>query len=416
MADKSSLKHLLPFWLFVLLFKFGAGLHYTLLSTLGSRVLPLWIVGLLVGGASFVQLVLDVPAGYALDRFGYLTLLRWGTIVFMVGALLLTLGLSVPVFIMTVALGTVGWLFFAPGTNAYVLTTAPREVAGKYIGFFHTFSSAGIVLATVVLTFVIGRSAPLVGLIVAGILAIALIAVYLAPRERGSVHDERKILHHTYYIRRHFLHHVLRAVRRLNPASTLLVLQNLTAAAFYGAIWFTIPLVLLEHTHQHLLGISLSVFDLAIVILGSLLGTLADRWDQRKLVLCGLLLFGGTGTLLGFNLNLWFLVLGFLATAGDEMSSVSLWAWLDRLDTKHNEDGLVNGAIVLFDDLGWMLGPMIAGVLFTRLGANWTIALMGLPILVVWIVAIASVGARSSVSSPASLAAHEHPHRLRHKR
>src|SRR4051812_16057406 len=85
---------LVPFWLHSFLFKYGAGLHYTLLSVLGSQVLPLWIVGVLMGAEAFFQLVLDVPAGFALDRFGYVNLLRLGTVFFIISIIPLLFGLT----------------------------------------------------------------------------------------------------------------------------------------------------------------------------------------------------------------------------------------------------------------------------------------------------------------------------------
>ncbi len=388
MATRSIIKPLLPFWLFVLLYKFGAGLHYTLLSTLGSQVLPIWVVGILVGGGAFIQLLLDVPAGYALDRFGYVRLLRSATFIFLIASLTLFFDASPLIFILTLFLSTVSWLFFGPGANAYMLSNAPREYAGKYVGFYHTMSSLGVVLATVVLTVIIHRSPQFMGMVITLILITAWIAILLTKHEKNSVHEERKVTHHTYYVRRHFVSHLLKTIKHLNPASTILMLQNLTGCIFYGVIWFTVPLVLSQGSQNGLIGISLSVFDLAVVVLGTFLGSLADKGNQRKLIFLGLLIFGVTGTILGFNLNIWFIVLGFLATAGDEMSSVSLWSWLNRLDKKHNEDGLINGAIIMFEDLGWTIGPMLAGILYTLFGPSLTITLAALPILGVWVVAL----------------------------
>jgi len=37
-----------PFWVFLAIFKFGAGLHFTLLAPLGEQVMPVWIVGILI--------------------------------------------------------------------------------------------------------------------------------------------------------------------------------------------------------------------------------------------------------------------------------------------------------------------------------------------------------------------------------
>lgn len=413
-AKQIGIKALLPFWIFVVLFKFGAGLHYSLLSSLGTRVLPIWVVGILVGTGAFFQLIFDVPAGYLLDRFGYVRLLRIATFVFMLAAFSLLFGLSLVTFTITLALSTLGWLFMGPGSNAYMLSHAPKAVAGKYMGFYHTMSSGGVVLATIVLTLVVTRSAQFIGIVIGGLLFCAWIAILLVSRESNSVHTEKKLTHHHYYIRRHFLSHLFKVVKQLNPASSILMLQSFSGCLFYGVIWFTVPLILAGGSHSGLLGVSLSVFDLAVVILGTFLGKLADRIQSKKLVFLGLLTFATTGTLLGFNLNLWFLLLGFLATAGDEMSAVSLWAWLDRLDKKHNEDGLISGAVIMFEDLGWTIGPIFAGIVFNYFGPSWAITLAALPIFVVWLI---SLFLKDKSAHPiTNRFALEYPRRHHHKR
>ena len=407
-AERISLR---PFWTYVFLFKLGAGLHYALLSVLGARILPLWLVGALVGGGAFVQLVLDVPAGRILDRLGYARLLRWGTLAFLLAVLVLTPGLSPVTYVATLVLSTAGWLFFGPGANAYMLAAASRASAGRQLGFYHAVSSAGVVGSALALTFVVTWDTGILGGALAVVLAAAAVAAWVMPDERASVHAERKVKHHGYYVRRHLLTQLFVRLKELNPASTLLLLQNLTGAIFYASIWFTIPILLASDAGTGLWGISLSVFDLAVVLLGSWFGRLADRANRKRLVFCGLLLFGLTGTLLGFNLTAWFLVLGFLATAGDELSAVSLWAWLDQLDSSHEDDGLVNGAIVLFSDLGWAIGPAVAGLLYAGVGPKWTIAGAAVPIFLVWAVAAFSFS-RLPRHAPAVPA----PARLRHKR
>ena len=406
---------LLPFWLYVLFFKFGAGLHYSLLSTLGSQVLPVWAVGLAVGSASFLQLVFDVPAGYALDRFGYVRLLRIFTLVFALGTWALFAGLTLVTFFLTLLLSEAGWLFFGPGTSAYVLSSAPVKTAGKFLGFFHTTTSAGIVLASSTLGFVVGWSPRALGILLTALIGTALFAAFLTPKERVSVHAERKSQRHTYHVRRHFLRHVLASITKLNPASTLLMLQNMSGALFYGAVWFVVPLILARQTNNGFLGLSLSVFDLAVVLLGAWFGSLADTHDRKRLVFYGLLLFAIGATLIGFRFDLWFLVFGFLATAGDELSSVSLWAWLDELDVKHDEDGLVNGAIVVAEDLGWTVGPAAAGLLFAFVGPSWTIALCAVPILLTWLFSFLFIRNPLPLGIPGPRW-REIPQRPRHKR
>lgn len=387
MKSKSPVRLLLPFWLFVFLFKFGAGLHYTLLSALGARVLPVWEVGLIIGAASLLQMLFDVPAGLLLDRFGYARVMRLTTFVFLLGGLVLLFGLSLPTYLLSVFLGFVGWLFYGPGTSAYTLVNAESGEGGRYMGILHAFASLGIVCAAAVLGFAIYGSAQAIGLIIAGILLCAVIALLCAKSDRASVHS---VAHRwqSYHVRRQFLHKTILAVKRLNPASTMLALQSLAGSIFYGMIWFTVPLVITRQASAGVLGIGLSVFDLAVVLLGAFLGKIADRYDKKKLVFLGLILFSASGLLLGFNLNLVFLLLGFVATTGDEMSAVSLWSWFERLDKRHSEDGLVNGAITLFEDIGWTIGPVLAGLLYGVIGPSYTILIGALPIVCILFFAV----------------------------
>src|SRR5258708_1881412 len=109
---KNPLITLLPFWLFVFLFKFSAGLHYTLLPILGERVMPIWTVGLVMGASSLLQLCFDVPAGFLLDRFGYVRVMRISTSIFLAGAVVLMFHFSIYVYLATVFLGFIGWLFY----------------------------------------------------------------------------------------------------------------------------------------------------------------------------------------------------------------------------------------------------------------------------------------------------------------
>jgi MFS family permease len=416
MKPRGFIRSMLPFWLFVLLFKFGASLHYTLLSSLGARILPVWVVGLIIGLAALVQLLCDVPAGYLLDRLGYTRLLFLCTVTFVIGALVLMAGLTTLTFILTVLLSTVGWLFFDPGTNAYMLARAEKHVAGRYLGFFHATLSAGTVLSAAILGIVLGWSAFSIGLIVACLLVFAVIAIRATPPVSAkAVHGERKTARHTYYIRRNFFWRVFAKVKDLNPASTLLLLQSFCGSLFYASIWFTIPIVLAAGLAHGLWSISLGVFDLAIVVLGSFLGKLADRADHKRLVFYGLLLFAVAGTIIGFNLNFWFLLLGFLATTGDEMSAVALWTWLDHLDKDHDEDGLLNGALVLFYDLGWTVGPIAAGFLYTIIGPTWTIVGAAIPIFLVWGLAVILFGTVSRAKLASMRLRHRVPIRLRHR-
>ena len=216
-------------------------------------------------------------------------------------------------------------------------------------------------------------SIPTVGFLVAGLLSIALVFITLSPRDIHSDRTEKKIETHHWYIRRSYFRDMMHALRRLNPASTFLLAAIFTGAVFYSTVWFVVPLAIARSEAQSILGAGLSIFNFTIVLLGFLLGKLADKVPYKRLILVGLAVFAGVGMVIGFHLDWLFLLLGFLATMGDEMSSVALWRWLHTLDREHASDGAVAAVINLFNDIGWAVGPLIAGILYVPLGPGWTI-------------------------------------------
>lgn len=108
--------------------------------------------------------------------------------------------------------------------------------------------------------------------------------------------------------------------------------------------------------------------------------------DKRTLVFIGLLIFAISGMLVGFHFGWLFLLFGFLATSGDEMAGISLWSWLHALDKEHAHDGAVAGVITLFQDFGWTIGPILAGILFEFVGPSMTILIGAIPVLLTWII------------------------------
>lgn len=383
-SERSLLRAFLPFWACIAAYKFAAVLHYSVLAPLGAMLLPLWVVGLLIGGESFFQMLLDVPAGHLVDRFGRKRMLAVGIIVFGFAGLLL-FDFSLPAYIASIALSTIGWLFLAPGVNAYILTYAERETSGRFLALRDTFLSLGVVLASVVLPFVLLFPSPRwMGLTIVAILIVALFLLAKSPRDRALPNTTPIFPAQVYHIKRTFFIETLKALRRLNPASGMLFAYTLAGSIFYGVIWFTVPLIIATEPHREILGLGLGIFDLTIVVLGILIGTVVDKGNKRLLVFYGLFLFALAGMALGTSFGPLFLLFGFLATAGDETAGLSLWSWLHSLDKEHAHDGAVAGAISFAEDLGYTIGPILAGFVFLLIGPAWTIVIGALPLVAAW--------------------------------
>ena len=264
------------------------------------------------------------------------------------------------------------------------------------------------------LPFVLIFSPQYTGFILSILFLLALIAIFFSPKDHQSVHAEIKLETQHHYIHRHYLGTTLRAIKKLNPASAMLLLLNFSASFFYGIIWFVVPLVIVHQANAGLLSVGLGMFDFAIVVLGFIFGKLADTANRRTLIFFGLLLFSLSGMFLGFNFSWLFLLFGFLSTSGDEMASISLWSWLHKLDKNHANNGVIAGVINLSDDFGWMVGPAAAGLLYGLVGPSWAILIGAVPIFLTWIIYQFMVrGQTLAIVNLNQIPAK--PHRARHK-
>ena len=401
MPAKNNLIKFLPFWIFLVFFKTGGGIHFILSAPLGEKLFPLWFVGLFVGAISAIQVFLDVPAGFLLDKFGYRRLLKVGTAFFLIAATLLTFELTQITYLLSFVIAAFGWLFYGPGVNAYILSHTTKNHAGRFVAFRDVFGAIGSMLSCVLLVFILLLPSQQIGLLLVILLSISLVAICLSPKDHTSVHAEQKIETHHHYIRRQYLGTLIKTIRLLNPASTMLLLLCLSGSIFYAVVWFVIPLVIAQQASTTFLGVGLGIFDFAIVLLGFLFGNLADRVNKRRMMFLGLMIFSASSLLIGFHLGWPFLLFGFLSSSGDEMAAVSLWSWLYALDKKHAHDGAVSGVLYLFQDFGWVIGPIVAGVAFSLVGAGWTIAIGALPILLTWLIAYILVPKNPCANLPA---------------
>lgn len=376
LLPKSYWKVFFPFLLFLTFFKFAGGLHYTLMAPFGEKVFPLWLVGIIIGLASIVQMIFDIPAGYILDKYGYKKLLTITTGIFFVASLVFLFGATPLSFIFTCLVAAFGWLFFGPGTNAYTLVQAPKKMVGRFVATRDVFASLGIVLSSALVVFAVRFETQVTGLILCGLFFISFIGIVLSPKERtvSVQHDSSE--HQGLNLK--FLRKAWNSIIVLKPVSFMLISTSLISAIFYAIIWFVVPL-LLAHTEQGgVLGIGLAVFDFSVVALGFILGRIVDAYDKKILVICGLIIFAVAGTLLGFNFGALFILLGFIAATGEELTGLSLWAWLYAIDKEKKHYGLISSSISLFDDIGWAIGPVVAGILYTVVGPTFTIAAGGL--------------------------------------
>ncbi|NCO98024.1 hypothetical protein GW864_02495 [bacterium] len=98
-------------------------------------------------------------------------------------------------------------------------------------------------LASAILAFIIPLPAVFIGVIIAMILIFAWLLLFITPEETVSVHVEKKIATHDYYIKKSYKH-IRGILHKLSPVSTMLMLSNFASAIFYSFIRFVVPLMI----------------------------------------------------------------------------------------------------------------------------------------------------------------------------
>jgi MFS family permease len=375
--------------------------------------MPLWLVGLIIFLASVFQLALDIPAGYLLDRFGYKKMLVVGTAVAIVGVAAFFYGISALSLVVSIFLVAVGWLLFSPGISAYSLSHADRHNSIKFMAYRDIFTSLGIVLSVASLPFIVNASGSTIAMYLSVILIFSLIAIFFAPRDKNIINEKTAPHQKTHHQRRFLISNVSKVIKRLTPASTLLLLLTAASGIFYGIVWFVIPLIIsLQIYNGAILSAGLAMFDFSVILVGSFLSNMAKR-SLKKMIWGGLLVFSISGFLLGINFGILFVVFAILSTTGNEMASLPLWVWLHELDTQHNKDGLMSGVVNLSGDFGWAVGPLLAGFSYQLFGPTFAITLGAIPIAGVLAVYYFIIKTKA-INTPLFKAPTK-PHFLRHK-
>ncbi len=379
-----------PLWFYIILYKFGAGIHYSMIAVLGSQVLPLWAVGLAVSYASLIELLCDIPAGFILEKYGYLRMLRITTVLFICAGGILLFGLTPLTYFLSITLGAFGWLFFTPGINAYLLAHSPVPIFGRLYGVMRASEGSGIMIATLGLPFFVHLPVQTLGLIIIYPLIGALTALMVG----NHYHMPNTLPPVTTTKRQAFragLQEIRASFHHLHPAGTILGIYTLSIASFYGVVWFIFPLLIEAGTTPRILSASMTMLEFAMIIAGFTIARFADSTNKKVLILAGLGVVSVMSALLGLTFHPILIAICFALSFGDELLRTTLWAWLDAKADKNQHHGVVTGVINFLEDAGWMIGPTAAGFLLATVGASATLRIGGLIVLLSAGIAVALV-------------------------
>jgi DHA1 family multidrug resistance protein-like MFS transporter len=355
-------------------------------------------VGVLVASFAVTRLAFDLVAGPLVDRYGERMMLTVG-MAFLAGTTVLLA--RAPTFTWAVVFRGAGGagsaLLFAALYSSY-LKIVPHDRLGRAFGIFYGMFNVGMIAGQSVGALIVGVSGsltlPLYAYAAACVLAGVLFLSFAGQLPRSEIVDRVG----------------LRGVRTLmkERAFVTAIVANLAGFWIIGGVWSTlIPLF-----GHDALGMSAAAIGsvLSIAIGAEFVtlypfGAVADKHGRRLLLIASLAAYaiavvalGYATTVLSFTLLL--VVLGVASGAGSTAPTAIL-----ADVTPKDFSGTAVGAFRFFGDLGFVLGPALAGWAATAFGFRGAFALSALPLLFAFVLAVRTPETHRQIVAAAGRAA-----------
>ena len=382
-------KDLLIISIAFMVFTVGGSLFWAAIPILSkSYELSAIYIGFIMASIGIIYILSDSILGALADFLGYKKSIILACIFASITALITMTEPDLWLFLIGIVFFSLSWNMLTIASDAYVLYITPKKEAGRYCAVGDTFYNLGEFLATLFIGFVAIWYFFGSGLffLIAVILALFLF-LFLTPEKRKYPKKVRtaldRFLHEGLSIKR-----AISSIGDLGPVGKATIIDTFVGWFYSSTIWFLIPLSL-ELFENPIIpsGFAIGVFELPGIIFGVIGGIAADKYSKKKLfsifaILCGLLTILLAPALTNFML---FMILGFAIATTDVFSSPALDGMLVIVDEKHDKDATAMGNIGVLADFGFVMGPIISGIIYSMYGLPVVFMFLGFLVLAGWI-------------------------------
>ncbi len=339
--------------------------------------------GLLISMFAVARLVFDVVSGPMVDRYGERTVATAGLGVLLVSSLLTGLAPNFPLAVLFRSVGGAGSSAVFASMYSYLLKVVPKQQMGRTLGLFYGALNIGIIAGGPLGGFIaqqLGLAAPL--FFYSGLMAPAGFLVWrylrLTPREgRGADAAEERVP----------LRARLGALLRTKGFTTALVV-NLTYAWMIAGVYDTlVPLFGREELGLSTVGIGVV---LAVALASELVvmypaGAVTDRVGRRPVLIPSLAAMVILTAVLGQagSAVVYAVILGIFGIATGA-AGVAPAAMLSDV-VPEGSSGTAIGMFRFCGDLGFILGPLVAGVVASGWGFQASFAVAAVPSIVAFL-------------------------------
>ncbi|WXG43893.1 MAG: MFS transporter [Promethearchaeati archaeon SRVP18_Atabeyarchaeia-1] len=344
----------------------------------------LFMTGVILSLTTMMGIFLNIPVGLAENRINMKRVLQVVLLVYSILALLYTVANSfLPLLLVSVTRG-VASSFLWLTSWAYIFSYAEKEVKGKETGFFSDMNDLASAIFPIIggLVTIISFSLPFYLLSLTSFTAFLVISIFLKniPRSQRA-HSSRQTATLFKYMRN----------RRFIKTIFLTVVFYALINVYYS---FLSVLLYSEGIPIPTIGTLLTVALLPAVALEVPMGNAVDRFGVRRTLIVATVFTTVTAILIPlpssiipFASSIYYTMAILTAfTVSYTMIFIVLYSRMS--DTLGENKVAMTGAIAAFKDVGYTLGPLMAGVLMGFMSINMTFLFTGAAFILLIPVAI----------------------------
>lgn len=335
-----------------------------------------------------VGVIFDIPLGAFANRFGRRRIILFSGILLAIAAALFTIFHHPLFFIVPMIIYGIATQSYIIPADAELVAVMPARNRGKFSGVVegvHNFGfSIGPVLAGILLS--ISINAPFFLAIVVS-LAIVPISIYFLPPEHSGEGFNKAL--GNIWRRDKMFQSSLQEFSQLGFLGMFLVFLFFVFALHWGFIALMEPLYTdALHFDSRLIGLIYAGFTIPFLLVSILSGRYIDRRGAKGIAIGGLLLMALSTLGFGLTQNPRVLfIFSLVAGIGDAFLLPAIMSTLARLSLHHVKEQ-ISGVKIFAESAGYLLGPLVGGVLASFFGFQFVFILLGLSILLLALVTI----------------------------
>ncbi len=370
----SDLRHIANFRRVILpvsatffIYTFGWGVVSPIFSIYVNNVTGnAFLTGFILSITTMAGIFLNIPFGILESRLNMKRVLQIVLLVYAALALLYPAANTLlPLLLISVARG-IASSFLWLTSWAYIFSYTDQAVKGKETGFFSDMNDLASAVSPIVggLVSIISFFLPFYVLCLTSLTAFLMVSLALkeTPKpEKASFGTQMTTLSRHIRDRR-----FVKTIALIVIFYALINVYYSFISVFLNGEGISIPLI----------GVILTVSLLPAVSLEVPIGHLSDSYGIRKTLTLAVLLTAITGILIPLSSNfLYTIVLVTAFTLSYTMIFIALYSRMS--DVMAQDKVAMTGAIATFKDLGYTIGPLLAGILIGLIGIRGTFYLTG---------------------------------------